>query len=140
MLPIVGGTKATYEFTNQIQSGQELSSQDYFLAALSIVGGGKGKALTKVTGETQELASRFAKTHNRMNKQRTIYKEYTGYEAKGQVHHGLPEQFNEWFSDHGVDVNNPKFYYELPEGLHKLKEYNGIHTNNSPLGKNRNAV
>ena len=30
--------------------------------------------------------------------QRQKWKEYTGNDPKGEVHHGLPEQFSDWFS------------------------------------------
>ncbi len=77
---------------------------------------------------------------NRTNNQRSRWKEYTGKEAVGEVHHGLPEQFSSWFMKKGLDVNSGEFYYDLPKDVHRLKSGNGIHTNSSPLGKNWNAV
>ncbi|MBG9454784.1 hypothetical protein ABE61_12200 [Lysinibacillus sphaericus] len=39
-----------------------------------------------------------------------------------------------------MDVNDPKYYYDLTVGVHNRKDENGIHTNNCALGNNRNAV
>ncbi|MBC2582969.1 RHS repeat domain-containing protein, partial [Clostridium sp. DJ247] len=33
----------------------------------------------------------------RADQQRRIFKDYTGYDAFGEVHHGLPEEHHEWF-------------------------------------------
>lgn len=77
---------------------------------------------------------------NRTNNQRSRWKEYTGKEAVGEVHHGLPEQFSSWFMKRGLDVNSGEFYYDLPKDVHRLKSGNGIHTNSSPLGQNWNAM
>ncbi|MBC2582560.1 hypothetical protein, partial [Clostridium sp. DJ247] len=69
------------------------------------------------------------------------FKDYTGYDAFGEVHHGLPEEHHEWFKDHGInDVNKGEFYFDLDKGIHRLKKDNGIHTKNSPLGKPWNRV
>ena len=80
--------------------------------------------------------------HNgcRQDVQRKEWKEYTGKEATGEVHHGLPEQFSDWFKSKGIDINSGEYYYDLPTGLHRLKDGNGIHTNNNVYGKNWNAV
>ncbi len=77
----------------------------------------------------------------RSDEQRRIFKKYTGYDAFGEVHHGLPEEHHEWFKEHGItDVNKGEFYFDLDKGIHRLKKDNGIHTKNSPLGKPWNKV
>lgn len=82
------------------------------------------------------------KALKRTEEQRRRWKEYTGKDPTGEVHHGLPEQFKEWFGDpeRGLDVNSGEFYYDLPQSKHRLKDGSGIHTNNSPLGKDWNKV
>ena len=72
--------------------------------------------------------------------QREVWKKYTGTEAKGEVHHGLPEELSDWFLKRGLDVNSGEFYYDLPTDVHRLKTGAGIHTNNSPLGENWNKI
>ena len=65
--------------------------------------------------------------------QRKKWKEYTGVDPTGEIHHGLPEEFSQWFSQRGIDVNSGEYYYDLPKDKHRKKEGNGIHTNNSGL-------
>ncbi len=81
-----------------------------------------------------------AKT-SRTEIQRTKWKEYTGTDPVGEVHHGLPEQYHDWFKEHGIeDINSGEYYFDLDKGTHRLKANNGIHTNNSPLGDNWNSI
>ncbi|MBQ2800428.1 MAG: DUF2380 domain-containing protein, partial [Lachnospiraceae bacterium] len=79
---------------------------------------------------------------NRTEVQRQRWKEYTGQDPTGEVHHGLPEEFAKWFAGAGreLDVNSGEFYYDLPADVHRYKSGNGLHTNNSPLGKDWNAI
>lgn len=49
---------------------------------------------------------------------RSRFRNYTGTEASGVVHHGLPEELSAWFTERGVDVNDPKYYYDLDVGTH----------------------
>lgn len=71
---------------------------------------------------------------------RRIWKEFTGTDSINEIHHGLPEEFKVWFKGRGLDVNNAEYFFDLPEDVHRLKIGDGIHTNNSPLGKNWNTV
>ncbi|MDR4190757.1 carbohydrate binding domain-containing protein [Bacillus pseudomycoides] len=137
--PILGQGFALGELANNHGSAYER-----LVLVLSVVGGGEGKLVgntsVKLTKEAKKEAKELVTATKRQNKQRSIFEKYTGYAAKGDVHHGLPEQFSPWFKEHGIDVNDPKYYYDLPRGLHKLKVDNGIHTNKSPLGKNWNRI
>lgn len=58
------------------------------------------------------------------------------------MHHGLPEEkeLRDWFTKRGIDVNSGEYLYDLPKDIHRLKEGNGIHTNNSPLGEEWNSA
>lgn len=67
------------------------------------------------------------------------YKKYTGKAPTGEVHHGLPEQFREYFERAHIDIDTGEYYFDLPTDLHRLKSGNGIHTNSSALGKTWNA-
>ena len=78
--------------------------------------------------------------HNSCGKQRDIWKSITGEEPQGEVHHGLPTQYEEWFKDRGIDINSGEYYYDLPKDIHRLIDGNGIHTNNSPLGQEWNSI
>gem|GEM_PF-5302390 len=81
-----------------------------------------------------------AKT-SRTEIQRTKWKEYTGNDSVGEVHHGLLEQYHDWFKEHGIeDINSGEYYFDLDKGTHRLKANNGIHTNNSPLDDNWNSI
>ncbi|MEH6891816.1 hypothetical protein V7024_19425 [Bacillus sp. JJ864] len=137
--PILGQGFALGELANNHGSAYER-----LVLVLSVVGGGEGKAVgkgsVKLTKEATKEAKELITATKRQDKQRSIFEKYTGYAAKGEVHHGLPEQFSQWFKDHGIDVNDPKYYYDLPKGLHRLKEFGGIHTNKSPLGKHWNRI
>ncbi len=75
----------------------------------------------------------------RQNEQRSIWQRYTGKQATGEVHHGFSEEYKEWFGERGIDVNDPRYFYDLPTGKHRFKNSNGIHTTNSPLGGEWNA-
>lgn len=44
------------------------------------------------------------------------------------------------FEQRGISVHDPKYLYDLPKELHRYSDYNGIHTNNSPLGKGWNKI
>ena len=79
--------------------------------------------------------------HNSCGKQRDIWKSVTGEEPQGEVHHGLPSKYEDWFADpeRGININSGE-YYELPKDIHRLKVGNGIHTNNSPLGQKWNSI
>ncbi|WP_160680903.1 polymorphic toxin-type HINT domain-containing protein [Clostridium sp. C8-1-8] len=74
------------------------------------------------------------------SKLRDLWKAYTGKDSTGEIHHGLPEEFKDWFATKGLDVNSPEYFFDLPEDIHRLKIGDGIHTNNSPLGKTWNTV
>ena len=83
--------------------------------------------------------------HNKCTRpevQRKKWEEYTGTQATGEVHHGLPEEFSDWFAASGrnIDVNSGEFYYDLPKDVHRLRRRNGIHTKKSPLGENWNSI
>ena len=80
------------------------------------------------------------KKSTRKEEQRRVWKEYTGTEPTGEVHHGLPEKFKDWFKSRGIDINSGEYYYDLPKDIHRLKDGNGIHTNNSSLGENWNKI
>lgn len=55
------------------------------------------------------------------------------------IHHGFPEEFSDRFEKiAGIDVNNPKYYYNLPKGRHT--KIPGVHTNSSRTGKNWNKT
>ena len=55
------------------------------------------------------------------------------------IHHGFPEEFSSRFKNIAdIDVNNPKYYYNLPKSKHTRKP--GIHTNSSRTGKNWNKT
>ncbi|WP_238858897.1 RHS repeat-associated core domain-containing protein [Clostridium sp. YIM B02569] len=74
------------------------------------------------------------------DKLRAIWKEYTGESSSNEIHHGLPEEFDDWFVSRKIDVNSGEYYFDLPADVHRLKEGNGIHTNNSPLKKEWNTI
>ncbi|CUU50353.1 RHS repeat-associated protein [Clostridium beijerinckii] len=74
------------------------------------------------------------------DKLRAIWKEYTGESSSNEIHHGLPEEFDDWFASRKIDVNSGEYYFDLPADVHRLKEGNGIHTNNSPLKKEWNTI
>lgn len=78
--------------------------------------------------------------YERTEEQRRKYKEYTGKEPTGEVHHGLPEEFHDEFAAAGLDTNSGEYYFDLPKDLHRLKEGMGIHTNSSKLGMTWNAA
>ncbi len=55
------------------------------------------------------------------------------------IHHGFPEEFADRFKEFAdIDVNNPKYHYNLPKGKHTKKP--GIHTNSSRTGCNWNKT
>jgi len=75
----------------------------------------------------------------RTSKLRSLWEDLTGSPAKNQIHHGLPEEMAEDFGKPWVDVNNPKYFFDLsPEQHNRLPD--GIHTKGSPLGKEWNAA
>ncbi|MDC2867298.1 carbohydrate binding domain-containing protein [Bacillus sp. BP-3] len=144
--PVIGQGMALSRLVNN-----QGSTYDGLVLVLSVVGGGEGKFVgeliskgaktsVKLTKGAVKEAKELVQATKRKDKQRSIFEKYTGTAAKGEVHHGLPEQHSQWFKEHGIDVNDPKYYYDLPEGLHRLKAFNGIHTNKSPLGKNWNRI
>lgn len=77
---------------------------------------------------------------SRQNIQRAKYKAYTGKDATGEVHHGFPEQFSDWFTSKGIDINSGEWYFDLTPEMHRLKSGNGIHTNNSHAGMTWNKA
>ncbi|OOM06314.1 RHS repeat-associated core domain-containing protein [Clostridium saccharobutylicum] len=88
----------------------------------------------------EKLAKGGSKS-SRTEIQRSKWKEYTGTDPVGEVHYGLPEQYHDWFKEHGIeDINSGEFYFDLDKGTHRLKADNGIHTNNSKLGDNWNSI
>lgn len=103
---------------------------------------------TYFVGESSVLVHN---TCPRKNQQVKIYKEYTGHAPTGEVHHGLPEQYSDWFSrrvyvknqvkiGQNLDINSGEFYFDLPKALHRLKSGHGIHTNSSYAGKTWNKA
>ncbi|MGE7911041.1 DNRLRE domain-containing protein [Lysinibacillus xylanilyticus] len=138
-MPVLGQLNAAGELTDGILN-KKASTYDLVLATIGLVGGGVGKTTVKVSGDSRKVVEEIVEGYHRKNNQRSRFRNYTGYEAAGQVHHGLPEQHAKWFIDHGVDVNDPKYYYDLPVDVHMRKAGNGIHTNESPLGRHWNAV
>ena len=67
-----------------------------------------------------------------------LWKNETGISPSGYIHHGLPEQLSDKFKKlANLDVNNPKYFYDLTPNRH-IKKPNGIHTNTSPLGQEWN--
>ena len=78
--------------------------------------------------------------YERTEEQRRKYKEYTGKDPTGEVHHGLPEEFHDEFAAAGLDTNSGEYYFDLPKEIHRLKEGMGIHTNSSKLGMTWNAA
>ena len=55
------------------------------------------------------------------------------------IHHGFPEELSRRFKNIAdIDVNNLKYYYNLPKSKHTRKP--GIHTNSSRTGKNWNKT
>lgn len=104
------------------------------------------KGITKVFNfEVEDFHTYFVGkndiwTHNRCNKQKEIFENYTGYKATGEVHHGLPEKYSDWFMKKGINVNDPQYYYDIPKDMHRLKSGNGLHTKNSPLGEDWNKI
>jgi len=70
---------------------------------------------------------------------RGLWEDYTGSPSTGQIHHGLPEEFADEFEElAGMDVNNPKYFFDLSAAQHNRLP-DGIHTNGSPLGQEWNA-
>ncbi|MDD1505808.1 DNRLRE domain-containing protein [Lysinibacillus sp. CNPSo 3705] len=142
-MPVYGQLSA---FNDLVEGGtnKNASTYDLLLATIGVVGGGVGrigvKTTIEVSGDAIKEVDKIVETYHRKNNQRSRFRDYTGYEASGEVHHGLPEEFHDWFKDQKVDINDPKYYYDLPKEIHRLKVGDGIHTNNSPLGNNWNAV
>ena len=55
------------------------------------------------------------------------------------IHHGFPEEFSDSFKKiAGIDVNTPKYYYNLLKYKHTT--ILGVHTNSSRIGKNWNKT
>ena len=74
---------------------------------------------------------------------RTLQQNWLDYvgskHINSDIHHGFPEEFADRFKNiAGIDVNNPKYYYNLPKGKHTKKP--GIHTNSSRTGQNWNKT
>lgn len=74
---------------------------------------------------------------------RTLQKNWKTHVGKKHtnpdIHHGFPEQHAGRFKDLAdIDVNNPKYYYNLPKNKHTTKP--GIHTNSSRTGQNWNKT
>ncbi|MGE7947560.1 RHS repeat domain-containing protein [Lysinibacillus sp. NPDC093688] len=68
-----------------------------------------------------------------------LWKSHTGKNATGDIHHGFPEQYKDKFMKMaGIDVNDPKYFYDLNKKQHTKKP--GIHTNSSKIDKNWNKV
>nr|WP_279233570.1 DUF2380 domain-containing protein [Clostridium estertheticum] len=74
------------------------------------------------------------------DKLRSLWEGYTGEKSSNEIHHGLPEKYKEWFEDKRMEVNSGEYFFDLPKDVHRLKDGNGIHTNNSPLGKEWNTI
>ena len=79
---------------------------------------------------------------DKLNKQVSVYKKYTGKDPTGHVHHGLPEEaeLKEWFVKQGItDIDDGRYYFDIPPEKHIYKSGNGIHTNTNRAGKTWNA-
>ena len=98
---------------------------------------------TYFVGECGVLVHNWCK---RKNEQRKKYEEYTGKKPTGEIHHGLPEKYKEYFESRKyekhalkkgqtLDINSGEFYYDLSKGRHRMKADHGVHTNNSYAGK-----
>ena len=57
-----------------------------------------------------------------------------------ELHHMLPQEFEEWFGAQGLKVQDPTFLRCVPKGCHRLKSDNGLHTNQNGPGTNYNAL
>jgi len=68
------------------------------------------------------------------------WKTYVGKKhTNPDIHHGFPEEHAGRFKDLAdIDVNNPKYQYNLPKNKHTTKP--GIHTNSSRTGQNWNKT
>ena len=51
-----------------------------------------------------------------------------------------PKKHIKWFESKGINIDSGKYYFDLPEEMHTLKEGHGIHTNSSYAGKTWDAV
>ena len=59
--------------------------------------------------------------------------------TQAHIHHGFPEKFSDRFKNIAdIDVNNPKYHYNLPQNKHTKKP--GVHTNSSRTGRNWNRT
>lgn len=69
-----------------------------------------------------------------------LWKNYTGSShIYRDIHHGFPEEYANKFKQLAdIDVNNPKYHYNLPVEKHTKKP--GIHTNSSRSGQNWNKT
>ncbi|MDO6855337.1 RHS repeat-associated core domain-containing protein [Cellulophaga lytica] len=74
------------------------------------------------------------------SKLQSLWKNYTGSKHPYRdIHHRFPEEYTQKFKDlTGIDVNNPKYHYNLPIEKHTKKP--GIHTNSSRTGQNWNKT
>lgn len=66
---------------------------------------------------------------------RKHFTEYTGKAPTGEVHHGLPVEHLEWFDSKGINIDDGKYYFDLPPELHRYKDGHGIHTLSSYAGR-----
>lgn len=142
IMPIISEMKAAAELGMTISNGDKLSTREYVLAALGVVGGAQAKGTVKVSGKAKTVVDELTNGIKITENYRRNFKAYTGYEAKGHVHHGLPKEpkLRKWFESKGINVQDPRYLYDLPKEIHKYSDYNGIHTKNSPLGKEWNAI
>ncbi|WP_311538885.1 RHS repeat domain-containing protein [Weeksella virosa] len=71
-----------------------------------------------------------------------LWKDYVGQpHVFAEIHHGFPEEFADRFKRLAdIDVNNPKFFFNLSPERHRLTRGRGVHTNSSRVGKNWNKV
>ena len=64
---------------------------------------------------------------------------HVGSKHTQAIHHGFPEKFSDRFKNIAdIDVNNPKYHYNLPQNKHTKKP--GVHTNSSRTGRNWNRT
>ncbi len=74
---------------------------------------------------------------NKLTGNQKLYYERTGKIPTGEVHHGLPREYKEYFNRAGLDIDD--YLYDIPKEQHRLISEQGIHTNSNPLGRTWNA-
>lgn len=143
LLPIIGELRAATDLGIRISKGEKLSTLDYTLAALGVVAGGKGKVGVAVTDKAKDSAQKISTKIITTENHKAIFEAYTGHKPiNGVIHHGLPKEkvLREWLEERNINVQNPKYFFDLTYTEHSTKAGKGLHTNDSPLGKEWNAL